>query len=68
MEQANPVTALFDKARSNRVPMSRICERANVQTSTPSRWKRNLNSPNLATVAKLQDALDAILADERRPS
>lgn len=64
MQSIDPVDLFFARAKSAGVPMSLICERAKVAQSTPSRWKKNRNSANLATLNQLEDALASIIAPE----
>lgn len=64
MQDTNPVEALFDSARRHRIPMSRICERAGVDPTTPSRWKRKKNGATVEAVSKLSAALGDILREE----
>lgn len=65
MEQAtDPLDTLFDRAKAHRVPMSAICRRANVDPTTPSRWKRKLNGATLEKVTQLQGALSEIIAEQ----
>jgi hypothetical protein len=66
MEQADPLRALFDRAKSNRVPMAEICRRADIDPTTPSRWKRGVNGATLDKVEKLSAALSDILVEQAR--
>lgn len=63
METADPIEALFARAKSHRVPMARICERAGIDPTTPSRWKRKRNGATLERVQRLHDALNEIVAE-----
>lgn len=65
MENTNPIDALFTSAKQHRVPMSLICQRAGVDPTTPSRWKRKKNGATVEVLHKLTNALSAIL-DERK--
>ena len=64
MEQADPIQSLFAKAKAHRVPMSRICEKAGVDPTTPSRWRRGLNGATVERVQRLHDALGEIIASD----
>lgn len=57
MEQPDPLTSFFDRAKRHNVPMSAICDRAGVARSTPSRWRNDKNGATLAAVKALEDAL-----------
>lgn len=65
MENANPIDALFASAKLHRVPMSLICERAGVDPTTPSRWKRKKNGATVEALHKLNTALTAILNEKQ---
>lgn len=62
MQNIDPIAALFERARENRVPMSAICKEAGVDPTTPSRWKRKKNGATLDAVMKLDEALSRLLA------
>ena len=47
-----------------RVSMARICDRAGIARSTPSRWRNARNNANLTTVLALDAALTDILAED----
>lgn len=64
MEQQHPLDSLFASAKAHRIPMSRVCERANIDPTTPSRWKRGLTRPSADKLFELQKAL-ARLVEER---
>lgn len=63
MLDTNPIDALFERARTHRVPMSLICEKAGVAPTTPSRWKHGKNGATLEAVSKLNAALSEIIAE-----
>lgn len=63
METTHPLDQLFAAAKLHSVPMSRVCERAGVDVTTPSRWKRGLSRPSADKLFALQVALDAIVAE-----
>lgn len=65
MEHTDPVEAFFARAKDAGVNMSEICTEAGVAQSTPSRWKSDSNSANLATVRKLDEALSHIIESRR---
>jgi hypothetical protein len=66
MIETNPIEALFESARRHKVSMSRICERAGVAPTTPSRWKQGKNGATVEAVSKLQSALAEIVAEARQ--
>jgi transcriptional regulator with XRE-family HTH domain len=61
----NPVNILVERANSCGVSMSKICKRAGVAESTPSRWRGGNNGPSFIVVTKLNRALDEIIADSQ---
>lgn len=65
MENANPIDALFESAKQHRVPMSLICQRAGVDPTTPSRWKRKKNGATVEALTKLTSALSEILSERK---
>lgn len=64
MEQQHPLDQLFATAKANRVPMSRVCEAAGVDPTTPSRWKRGITRPTADKLFELQKALASIVAEQ----
>lgn len=64
MEQQHPLDSLFASAKAHRIPMSRVCELAEVDPTTPSRWKRGLTRPSADKLFALQTALDRIVAEQ----
>lgn len=65
MENTNPIDALFASAKQHRVPMSLICERAGVDPTTPSRWKRKKNGATVEALHKLTSALSEIVNERQ---
>jgi len=63
MEQADPLSSLFERAKAHRIPMSEICRRAEIDPTTPSRWKRKKNGATLEKVTQLNSALADIIAE-----
>lgn len=63
MEQADPLAALFASAKAHRIPMAAICERANVDPTTPSRWKRRKNGATVEKLTALNTALASLIAE-----
>lgn len=61
MQDTNPLEQLFASAKTHGVPMSRLCEAAGVDPTTPSRWKRGVTKPTLEKLMDLQAALDRIV-------
>lgn len=66
MEQQHPLDSLFAAAKAHRIPMSRVCKRAQVDPTTPSRWKRGLTRPSSDKLFELQKALAEIVAEDAR--
>jgi hypothetical protein len=66
MEQADPLDALFARAKAHRIPMATICRRAKVDPTTPSRWRNNRNGATLEKVTALQGALNELI-NEAQP-
>lgn len=64
MEQEHPLDRLFAEAKAHRIPMSRVCEIAGVDPTTPSRWKRKLARPTADKLFDMQRALDGIVAEQ----
>ena len=60
----DPIAALFADAERHNIAMAEICRKADVDPTTPSRWKRNCNGANFGTVMKLRTALDGILSEQ----
>jgi len=60
----DPVEALFERAKKHGIAMSRICDRAGVAESTPSRWRSGSNGPSWTKLKELNAALDALLAED----
>jgi transcriptional regulator with XRE-family HTH domain len=63
MEQADPLDALFARAKAHRIPMATICKRAEVDPTTPSRWKRGKNGATLDRLNRLNEALTEIVSE-----
>lgn len=61
MDQQLIVFEIDRRARGVGLRMGKLCKRAGVSPSTPSRWKAG-TPPNLATLKKLTDELDRIEA------
>lgn len=61
MEARHPLDRLLERAKANGIPMSRVCELANVDATTPSRWKRGKTRPSADKLFALEVALDQIL-------
>lgn len=64
MEQADIIEPLFKKAKLAKIPIVKICERAGVAPTTPSRWRRKGLSPNLSTFNKMSRALDELIEEQ----
>lgn len=63
MEQTDPIDLLFAKARKHGIPMAAICKRAEVDPTTPSRWKRKKNGATVEKVIQLSGALDQLIME-----
>lgn len=57
----DPVATLFERVNACGIPMVRICRKAGIDETTPSRWKRGKNGANLNHVLRLHAALDELL-------
>lgn len=65
----SPAAALMRRAQDAGVPMSDICARSGVATSTPSRWNSGEFEPKMKTIRRMEEALSAIIAEKAaRPS
>jgi len=62
MDQGDPIDLLFARARQHNVSMAAICRAAEIDPTTPSRWKRKKNGATVDRVVRLNAALDAILS------
>jgi len=62
MQTTHPLDRLFATAKQHGIPMSRVCERANVDQTTPSRWRRGITRPTADKLFALETALAAIIA------
>jgi hypothetical protein len=56
------VVALQSRMFANRIKPVQVCRRANVAPSTWTRWSEG-GTPNLDTLAKMDAALDALIAE-----
>ncbi len=63
MEQVDPLNDLFAIAKQHRIPMATICTRANVDPTTPSRWKRGKNGATVEKLTALHGALRTLIAE-----
>jgi transcriptional regulator with XRE-family HTH domain len=63
METIHPLDRLFERAKSFGVPMSRVCELAKVDATTPSRWKRGKTRPSADKLFALEVALDQLIKE-----
>ena len=62
----NPFIAeLETRAYAARVPIYKVCERANVAPATITNWRKNKAKPNASTIGRLEDALAAIEAERK---
>jgi transposase-like protein len=67
MEQPDQLDRLFARAKHHRIPMAAICKRADVDPTTPSRWRRRKNGATLDRLNRLNDALEAIITEGPAP-
>ncbi len=65
MQNIHPLDRLFASAEEHGIPMSRICEKAGVDDTTPSRWKRGLTRPSADKLFALEVALGQLVAERR---
>ena len=68
MESSDPLATLFARAKKHKVSMAAICKRADIAPTTPSRWKRGRNGATVEKLVALSGALDALIAEERKPT
>lgn len=59
----DPIDLLFARAKQHRIPMAAICSRANVDPTTPSRWKRGKNGATVEKLTQLNGALSDLIAE-----
>jgi hypothetical protein len=60
MDKQAALDALTKRCFDARVPVYKVCDRAGVARSTPSRWKSNPDQITASTLGKLEDALTLI--------
>lgn len=60
----DPVEALYERAKQHGIAMSRICGRAGIFESTPSRWRSKKNGASWEKLKALNEALDGLIAEE----
>lgn len=68
MAQPDHLDRLFARAKQHRIPMAAVCRRADVDPTTPSRWKRRKNGATLDRLNRMNSALDALIAEGARPT
>lgn len=66
MEQLDPLDTLFARAKQFRVPMATICKRAEIDPTTPSRWRRKKNGATVDRLNRLNEALSEIIEETVR--
>lgn len=59
----DPVEALFERATLHGIAMSRICDRAGIAQSTPSRWRSDPLAASRKKIDALNTALDSLIAE-----
>lgn len=64
----DPVEALFARAKQHGIAMSRICDRAGIAESTPSRWRSDQNGASMKKLKALNIALDSLIAEAAPPA
>lgn len=67
MMAEHPLEVLFATAKEHGIPMSRVCEAAGVDPTTPSRWKRGVTRPTADKLFELQTALAKLVASSDTP-
>lgn len=65
MDKKADLEAFVARCFKARVPVYRVCDRAGVARSTPSRWKVRPESITASTLGKLEDALAEIEAEKK---
>lgn len=63
MQHTNPIEALFERARTHRIPMAAVCREAEVAQTTPSRWRKKKNGATVETLTKLDRALSRLIEE-----
>lgn len=63
MENTLTIDALFARAKAHNVAMAEICRRAQIDPTTPSRWKRRRNGATYDRLIRLVSALDQIIGE-----
>lgn len=66
MDKETDLTAFLARCFKARVPVYKVCDRAGVARSTPSRWKKRPETMTASVLGKLEDALAAIEAERER--
>ena len=64
MDKKQTLEAFLKRCFDARQPVYKVCKRADVATSTVSRWKANPDSMSASTLGKLEAALDEIEAGQ----
>lgn len=65
MQTPHPLDQLFATAKEHGIPMSHICERAKVDPTTPSRWKRGIARPTADKLFALDVALNQLIGERK---
>jgi transcriptional regulator with XRE-family HTH domain len=58
MEQVEMIDGLADRAKRAGLTMAKVCERAGVAQSTPSRWRAGTSGMTLAAFRKLERVVE----------
>jgi transcriptional regulator with XRE-family HTH domain len=65
MMAEHPMDVLFATAKRHGIPMSRVCEAAGVDPTTPSRWRRGKTRPTADKLFELQVALSTLVSTQK---
>jgi len=52
--------AIEDAARARRISIASVCRRADIDPTAFQKWKAGKGSPNLSTIQKMIDAIEAV--------
>lgn len=65
MQAIHPLDRLFATAKEYGIPMARVCDRAGVDETTPSRWKRGVTRPSADKLFALEVALNELVIERK---
>ena len=65
MEPQSIIRDIEERAKSRRVTIPALCQRARLSLSTFNRWKNGETTPNLRSIKRLEAVLAEIDAEDR---